>query len=368
MKSMISESKSTDPLSGTSIIKGYTFHYNGYNINLVDTPGFNDIYKSETEVLQDIATWVQESYEGEKRLNGIIYLHSLANVRMEGPALRNLNIFRQLCGEEALKNVILATTFWSEVAMEDALRREEQLRATPEFWGDMLEHGSIMKRLVDHNSALDIVGLLVEKSQITLQIQQELVEDQKKLVDTAAGQAVSEELVRLQQKYQQDLERVQRELHEALHERDQEMQDILSQQQKRLNRELEKVQKAQEQLRYDRRGKSEFELQNDHIRAEYEGLLKEDQQGREDLESKIGALSKELSENALAKTKLGEKALAKLKCSRKYLCRALQVILPITTMALIGVPISSPIKSGSRTRPIDKSFGGGGESEAEPAA
>ncbi|OAL55289.1 hypothetical protein IQ07DRAFT_659330 [Pyrenochaeta sp. DS3sAY3a] len=220
----------------TSDIKSHTFHYNGYNINLVDTPGFNNTHKSETEVLQEIATWLQESHEGDTRLNGIIYLHSLANDRIESPTLRNLKIFRQLCGNEELKNVILATTFWSEVAKEDALRREEQLRATPEFWGDMLDCGATMKRLVDYNSALNIVGLLVEKPQITLRIQQELIEDQKKLVDTAAGQAVSEELVRRQGKYQQDLERVQRELHEALHEGDQEMQDILSQQQKRLEK------------------------------------------------------------------------------------------------------------------------------------
>lgn len=385
--------------SGTSDITGYTFHYNGYNINLVDTPGFNDTHKSETEVLQDIATWLQESYEGDTRLNGIIYLHSLSNVRMEGSALRNLKMFRQLCGKEPLKNVILATTFWSKVAKEDALRREEQLRATPEFWGDMLDRGSTMKRLVDHNSALDIVGLLVQKPQITLQIQQELVEDQKKLVDTAAGQAVSEELLRLQQKHQQDLERVQQELHEALDERDQEMQDILSQQQKRLDKELDKVQKEQEQLRYDRRAErrkieSEFELQKGHIRAEYERLLQEQQahqamlqqlnfdqavalvraneskipiQEREELESKITELTKELNEKASDKTEPGEKPPRKLKGSSKYLFKALQVVLPITTMALLGVPMFSPFGGGG-TGLIDKIFGGGGEAEAEPAA
>jgi hypothetical protein len=81
---------------------------------------------------------------------------------MEGSALRNLKMFQQLCGKEPLKNVILATTFGSKVAKEDALRREEQLKVTPEFWRDMLERGSTMKRFVKRESTLEIVSLLIK--------------------------------------------------------------------------------------------------------------------------------------------------------------------------------------------------------------
>ncbi|KAH8730362.1 P-loop containing nucleoside triphosphate hydrolase protein [Phaeosphaeriaceae sp. PMI808] len=261
--------------SCTSEITGYSFHYNGYNISLVDTPGFNDTHKSETEVLQDIAKWLRETYEGDTRLSGIIYLHSLNNVRMEGSALRNLKMFRQLCGQEPLKNVILATTFWSKVTKDDALRREEQLRTTPEFWGDMLDRGSTMKRLVDKNSARDIVGLLVKKPPVILQIQHELVEDCKPLSETSAGQTVSEELVRLAQKHKDDMARVQHEMQEALEERDQEMQQILQQQQQRLENEISKVRQQQEQLRYDRRAErrkmeSDFDLRLHSMRDELE--------------------------------------------------------------------------------------------------
>ncbi|KAF2180593.1 hypothetical protein K469DRAFT_794310, partial [Zopfia rhizophila CBS 207.26] len=57
-------------------------------------------------------------------------------------------MFRQLCGKEPLRNMILATTFWSEVARQDALGREEQVKTAPGFWGDMLESGSTMKQIV----------------------------------------------------------------------------------------------------------------------------------------------------------------------------------------------------------------------------
>jgi hypothetical protein len=47
-------------------------------------------------------------------------------------------------------------------------------------------------------------------------------------VDTAAGQAVNGELIRLAQTHKRDLERVKMELHEALEERDHEMQRFWS--------------------------------------------------------------------------------------------------------------------------------------------
>ncbi|KAF2131053.1 hypothetical protein P153DRAFT_287352 [Dothidotthia symphoricarpi CBS 119687] len=379
--------------SCTSEITAYTFHLNGYNINLVDTPGFNDTHKSETEVLQDIAAWLKSTYEGDTRLNGVIYLHSLVNVRMEGSALRNLKMFRQLCGKEPLKNVILATTFWSEVAQEDALRREEQLRTTPSFWGDMLDRGSTMKRLIDTNSALDIVTLLIRKPKVTLQIQQELVEDNKSLVDTAAGQAVNEELMRLAQGHKTDLARIQRELHEALQERDDEMQQILHTQQLRLDKEIDKVRHQQEQLRYDRRAErrkieSDYELRMTSMRDEYERRALADREAmlqqldfdqavalvranegkipvseRDELEGKIAELSKKLAQ-ASEKIRPGDGPARKKKGSSRYLFKALQLVLPVTSMALLGVPIFSPFGGGGAAGGIMEKIFGGGDTEA----
>lgn len=359
----------------------------------MDTPGFNDTHKSETEVLGDIASWLRETYEGDTRLNGIVYLHSLVNVRMEGSALRNLKMFRQLCGKDPLKNVILATSFWSKVAQKDALKREEQLKTTPEFWGEMLDRGSTMKRLIDPNSALEIVALLTKKPRITLQIQQELVEDRKSLVDTAAGQTVNEELVRLEQKHRDDLERIKLEMQEAMEERDQEMQQILQQQERRLGREFDKVRQEQDQLRYDRRA----ERRNlESFRAEIEQKAKQDREAmlqqmdfdqavalvranegkipvleREALERKIAELSKELADKS-AETKgsdesdeTDEPAARKKKGSSRYLFKALSFVLPVTTMALLGVPIFSPFGNGTGSGGlIEKMLGGTNDQNA----
>ncbi|OCK73986.1 hypothetical protein K432DRAFT_250303, partial [Lepidopterella palustris CBS 459.81] len=240
-----------DLRSCTSEIQGYTFHFNGYNINIVDTPGFNDTFKTETQVLQDIADWLKQSYDSETRLNGIIYLHSLVNVRMEGSALRNLKMFRELCGPKPLNNVILATTFWGEVNKELAVKREAELETTSEFWGDMIARGSTMKRLKDRRTALEIIELLVGKAPVTLQIQDELVKG-KKLVETEAGKIVNEELMRLETTHKRELEKIQQELQEV-RDHDEELQQILEAQQRKLDKELNKVHRQQEQLRYDRR-------------------------------------------------------------------------------------------------------------------
>jgi hypothetical protein len=255
----------------------------------------------------------------------------------------------------------------------------------------MIDRGSTMKRLIDRNSALEIVALLTKKPQITLQIQQELVEDRKSLVETAAGQTVNEELIRLEQKHKQDLERVKLEMQEALEERDHEMHQILEQQEKRLGREFDKVRQQQDQLRYDRRA----ERRNiESLREEIEQRAKQDREAmlqqldfdqavalvranegkiglseREALERKIAELSKELADRSQTEEsgEPDEPAARKKKGSSRYLFRALQVILPVTTMALLGVPIFSPFGSGSGGGSlIDKMLGGGGAQE--PAA
>jgi hypothetical protein len=374
---------------------GYTFHYNGYNINLVDTPGFNDTNKSETEVLQDIATWLKHSYEGDTRLNGVIYLHSLVNVRMEGSALRNLKMFRQLCGNEPLKNVILATTFWGEVNREVAEKREEELRTTPEFWGSMLSRGSTMKRLTERRSAFDIVSTLLQKAPVTLKIQRELVEEDKSLIDTAAGQTVNEELIRLAEKHAEELSKIQQEMQEALKDHDEEMQQILDEQQRKLDKELAKVHRQQEQLRYDRRAEKrrmennfEARIRDMQLEMERQAKVRElsfDQavalvranegkirvEERELLERKIAELSQSpaLAEDGGGGDSPGApKKGRKAKGTSRFLFGALKVIFPVTTAALLGVPIPSPFGSGETiTNFFGGMFGKSGEQPVDPA-
>lgn len=77
---------------------------------IVDTPGFSNTRLSDTEILQRIATWINDTYDDGHLLSGIIYLHRIIDNRREGPSLKNLRMMKALCGINSLKNVVLATT------------------------------------------------------------------------------------------------------------------------------------------------------------------------------------------------------------------------------------------------------------------
>lgn len=173
---------------------------------------------------------------------------------MEGSALRNLKMFRKLCGDEPLKNVLLATTFWEKVEAEVGDRREQELVSVPEFWGDMVEYGSEVVRFTGTaRSALEIVEQFFDRATVTLKIQDELVNEGKKLVDTDAGASLAEELVALQRKHSEQLAQVEKDMREAIADKDEQLKKILEKEQKRLDRQIQRFQEEQDQLRADRR-------------------------------------------------------------------------------------------------------------------
>lgn len=319
---------------------------------------------------------MKDSYEEKNKLNGIIYLHSIDKNRMEGSALRNLKMFRELCGRDPLRNVILATTFWGKVDQAEALKREKQLAETEEFWGGMLEAGSIMERLIGRESALAIVSLLLGKNPIALQIQHELVDEAKALIDTAAGQTVNEELMRLQHEHKSELARMRNEMDE-LKEHDEQLRTMMAKQQVKVEKELEKVRQQQEKLSYDRRVEKRIAANAQSARDEemaylMKHMLEEQQrvgdmtfdeavafvraneikvraEERERIEVEIVELSTSPELNT-PETRTG-KMRRKMRGSGKYLFAALKVIVPVTTGALLGVPIPFPFSytSGDNT-------------------
>jgi hypothetical protein len=133
----------TNATLGTSTVTVYPCNLSpNTTVYLVDTPGFDDTHRSDTEVLRDLATWLTESYTANIKLSGIIYLHRISDIRMQGSAKRNLLMFKKLCGDNALKSVILGTTMWDRVSELEGVAREKELISTPDFWGWMVSQGS----------------------------------------------------------------------------------------------------------------------------------------------------------------------------------------------------------------------------------
>ncbi|KAJ5211292.1 hypothetical protein N7491_011112 [Penicillium cf. griseofulvum] len=147
----------------TSTIDVYAYDLSpSRTVYLIDTPGFDDI-KSDSEVLEELKTWLENSYRKHIRLNGIIYLHRITDIRMQASAKRNLMIFHELCGQDFLKKVILVTTMWDQISTTKGVKRENYLINEPAFWGFMLKKGSSLHRHDNtRNSAMEIVHRLAK--------------------------------------------------------------------------------------------------------------------------------------------------------------------------------------------------------------
>jgi hypothetical protein len=107
---------------------------------------------------------------------------------MVGSSLRNMEMFKLLCGEDTLQNVILVTTMWDEVDESEGIYREDALRE--EYWRPMIASGAKLMRF-DHtrDSAWHIIDQLSGMRR-PLQLQREIVDNGKALHQTAAGRSL----------------------------------------------------------------------------------------------------------------------------------------------------------------------------------
>ncbi|KAL8405392.1 hypothetical protein RB596_004311 [Gaeumannomyces avenae] len=223
----------------------------GTRIFLVDTPGFDDTDLSDSEVLKEVAAWLTRSYEDKVRLSGIIYFHRITDPKMQGSAKRNLLMFKKLCGPDALKMVILATTMWEQVNQEVGEAREEELRTTEEYWGCMVQRGSrIFRHTNNPDSALRLVRLFLREHRLeTLAIQSEMVDNGWSLDQTAAGQELDSVLAKEREKFRRDLDYAQQQMKEAIEARDKESEEMLRQHQEETNKKIKALEEERQNIR-----------------------------------------------------------------------------------------------------------------------
>ena len=88
--------------------------YSDRNLWLLDTPGFDDMQRSDTDVFTEISAWIATTYSSGIRLSGILYLHDISTPRLTGVTER-LRLLEDLCGLDSQANITLVTTFWDYV-------------------------------------------------------------------------------------------------------------------------------------------------------------------------------------------------------------------------------------------------------------
>ena len=122
-------------------------------------------------------------------------------MRFSGTPLRNLAVFKDLCGDDNLENVVLVTTMWDEVPNESVgAERESQLLS--DFWKDMTSHGSRTRRFAGtRESAWEVINCLDLKISHQMrrpsQVQEETVDRGLPLHETTAAKNLFHFLVQL---------------------------------------------------------------------------------------------------------------------------------------------------------------------------
>jgi hypothetical protein len=249
----------TEHQSGTSKVGVFQFPYKGSRVFLIDTPGFDDTKRSDSEVLKDIAFWLAATYSKSVRLAGIIYLHRIIDPRMQGTALKNLRMFQKLCGDGNLGSVVLATTHWHNdeggpaVTEKQGQERIKELIDRKDFWGGMVKHGShVLKHDGSKASALNIVSMLVDqKIKVVLDIQRQMVEEHKNLDDTDAGQALRGELIAERKRFERKLKDLEADLTDAMHANDEAWRQEILREKAEFQAQIEKSDREREALQID---------------------------------------------------------------------------------------------------------------------
>lgn len=265
---------------GTSEVGLYSMTFNHNNLPrrvvLIDTPGFDDTNRSDSDVLQDITFILSQTYEQGIKLTGIIYLHRITDVRMSGSALKNLTIFKKLCGENFYTHVVLATSMWGNLAGDSSgydtgVAREKELVETKNWWGLMCNRGSkIFRYGGDRESAMSIISYLIALgSAATLDIQREMVDEKKVLADTSAGQEVQKELQEQQRKHEKEKSELIAAREEALKDKDHELAEELLKERQESNKKLLAMERAKQELRLD------FQRLKKDKEAHYAKMLRE---------------------------------------------------------------------------------------------
>ncbi|KAH9225541.1 hypothetical protein K456DRAFT_1852003 [Colletotrichum gloeosporioides 23] len=200
--------------SCTKEIHVATMQIDGRNVHLIDTPGFEDTELEDPDILMRIAGYLGPSI----RLSGIFYLHPVNSRRMGGVATRNLELFRNMVGQDNMKNIKLITTMWDDVEHVQGEKHLEEL--TRDFWNEMVAAGAQVDRC--HDAAQDglrIIQSVLRTSPVTLQLQREM-EAGCGLAETTAGKSLMDAYDELQERYQTDMNVLREQLAKASTDRD----------------------------------------------------------------------------------------------------------------------------------------------------
>ncbi|CAN9277486.1 unnamed protein product [Alternaria alternata] len=182
---------STDTESVTQEIAQYRFQSGGVNYILFDTPGFDDSKRDDEEVYRELAHWMAQSFRKGQLLNGLLYLQAVNIPRQRGSQIRNLLMFKKLCGNNNFNNIVLGLSFCDMEADATIWSHQQELTNTWEWWGEMVSKGSRIERIPYHrDDCIQLLDQFAPQSKATLRIQEEIVKQGRSVDNTEAAKII----------------------------------------------------------------------------------------------------------------------------------------------------------------------------------
>ncbi|KAL4263471.1 P-loop containing nucleoside triphosphate hydrolase [Pleurotus pulmonarius] len=168
------------------------FRLGDRTVRLIDTPGFDDTTRSDTDVLSMISAYLSTTY--------------------------------------------------TDVPFDIGEAREQELKEQDIFFKPVLDEGAQIKR---HNNTLastqEILRSVAFKGTVPLRIQKELVDEKKDITDTDAGEELGRELHEQAVKFKEQQEKLREEMEEALKNNDEKARVELEKATAKLNEDINRL-------------------------------------------------------------------------------------------------------------------------------
>jgi hypothetical protein len=164
--------------------------------------------------------------------------------------LKNLRMFKKLCGAQGLSCVVLATTMWSQVTPEEGERRESELISNQGLWGEMIQQGStVMRQDRAEVSAIQIIQYILNKPhRMVLDIQEEMASG-KTIDETSVGRELEAELQRMRKKYEAEMKEMREDMLEAQRLNDKRSQEEITAIRANLQKKMDQDREDRERMR-----------------------------------------------------------------------------------------------------------------------
>lgn len=88
-----------------------------------------------------------------QELRGILYFHRITDTRMDGGAIRCVQLFKDICGTSFLENTALITTMWDKYPEEDHATKETEQDLINQYWRNHLT----VRQYPDGAGAVDVL-------------------------------------------------------------------------------------------------------------------------------------------------------------------------------------------------------------------